>query len=67
MATYSFSINDRTKAAKSLLVYMRSLGLNPEKVAAPRKNGLDAAIEDVAAGHVFHAENGTDLVRKCLA
>jgi hypothetical protein len=65
MATYSFSINDRTKAAQSLLLYMRSLGLNPEKISS-RRNGLDAAIEDVAAGHIFHAKNGADLIEQCL-
>lgn len=66
MATYSFSINDRTKAAQSLLMYMRSLGLNPEKISAPRRNGLDAAIEDVAAGRIFHATDGADMIKQCL-
>lgn len=31
-----------------------------------KKGSLELALEDVAAGRVFTAENGSDLLRKCL-
>ena len=31
-----------------------------------RKNGLDVAIEDMAAGRVYHAKDGADLINQCL-
>jgi len=65
MATYSITVNDRTVAGKSLLQYLANLGMNPEKTSA-RKNGLDRAIEDIAAGRFSYAKDGADLIRQCL-
>ena len=31
-----------------------------------RKSGIDLAMEDVAAGRVFQAKDGADLIRQCL-
>lgn len=65
MATYSITLNDRTIAGKSLLQYLDNLGLKPQK-ATTRKNRLDRAIEDIAAGRFSSATDGADLIRQCL-
>lgn len=31
-----------------------------------RKSGLELALEDIAAGRVYKAEDGADLVKQCL-
>lgn len=31
-----------------------------------RKTGLDLALEDVAAGRIYHAKDGADLINQCL-
>ncbi|MBO4250626.1 MAG: hypothetical protein J5884_05145 [Paludibacteraceae bacterium] len=31
-----------------------------------RKSGLDLAMEDIAAGRIFEAKDGADLINQCL-
>ena len=31
-----------------------------------RKSGLDLAMEDIAAGRVYHAKDAADLINQCL-
>ena len=31
-----------------------------------RKSGLDLALEDIAAGRIYEAKDGADLINQCL-
>ena len=35
-------------------------------IRKPRKSGLQKAMEDVAAGRIYHAKDGADLIKQCL-
>lgn len=66
MATYTITINEKTRAGKKLVALLESLN---EVVAFSevRKNkGLDEALKDVEYGRVSSAENAGDLIGKCL-
>ena len=71
MATYTITVNERTKAGRSLVQYLRSLGLikSPEKKDEFDPTDCDAyreAMEDVAEGRVYHAESVEDMMAQIL-
>lgn len=66
MAEYAININERTLSGRSLLQYLQSLGVVVEKLKPRRKNGLDEALEDVAKGRVYKAENVDDMFKQIL-
>lgn len=71
MATYTIRVNERTKAGRSLVQYLRSLGLikDPEKKNELDPTDCDAyreAMEDVAAGRVYQAESVEDMMAQIL-
>ena len=55
---------------ESLIPMLRKLFRSMDGVeVAPRrrkKGGIELAYEDVEAGRVFHAKDGSDLIRQCL-
>jgi hypothetical protein len=55
---------------ESLLPMLRKLFRSIEGVEiAPRrhrKSGIELAYEDVEAGRIYYAKNGSDLIRQCL-
>ena len=70
MATMTISYDGRNKAARSIVEMLRSLDFFSitEAPAKPkRKSGIELAYEDVAAGRVYRAKDGADLIRQCLA
>ena len=70
MATMTISYDGRNKAARSVVEILRSLDFFniTEAPAKPRrKSGIELAYEDVAAGRVYRAKDGADLIRQCLA
>ena len=71
MATYIINVNERTKAGKSLVQYLRALGLikSPESKDRFDPTDCDAyreAMEDVAEGRVYHADNVEDMMAQSL-
>ena len=70
MATYTITINERTKEGKSLLNYLDSLGLichKPDKnaISEAMKKMIDKAIEDERRGQVMRF-GSLDKLRKHL-
>lgn len=61
MTQITLTITDPQEASliKKLLAKFDSVTIS--KPARKRKTGLDEALEDVAAGRVYHAENVDDL------
>lgn len=70
MATLTISYDGRNKAARSIVEILRTLDFFSitEAPAKPKhKNGIEQAYKDVVAGRVFHAKDGANLIRQCLA
>ena len=70
MATMTITYDGRNKTARAIVEMLRSLDFFSvtETPAKPRrKSGIELAYEDVAAGRVYHAKDGADLIRQCLA
>jgi hypothetical protein len=67
MATYTININERTKAGKNLVAFLRSL----KGVVSFRNDktmpALDEALEDKKNGKTFRASNAKELIDKCLS
>jgi hypothetical protein len=61
MAIITLKYNKRNKNASRMIELLVSSGL-----VSVQKTGLDEALEDVAKGRVYRAENAKDLVKKCL-
>ena len=69
MAQVILSYDGRNKTARSIVEILRSLECFHITETTPksrRKSGIDLAMEDVAAGRVFQAKDGADLIRQCL-
>lgn len=41
-------------------------GVTVKKAPKRKKSGLETAFEDIEAGRVYSAKDGSDLIRKCL-
>ena len=67
MATATITYDGRNKLARSVMDFIRSLDVFTVTEAPKRKSGIEQAFEDVAEGHVYHATDGADLIRQCLA
>ena len=67
MATATITYDGRNKAARAVVEMLRSLDFLTVVEAPKRKSGIEQALEDVAKGHVYHATDGADLIRQCLA
>lgn len=67
MATYTITINEKTKAGKKLVALLESLNEVISISKIRKSKGLDEALEDVKHGRVFEAENAKDLINKCLS
>lgn len=64
MATYTITINERTKAGKNLVAFLSSL---KDVVSIDSKiSGIEESIEDIKHGRVYKAKNATDLIKQCL-
>ena len=69
MATLTISYDGRNKAARSIVEILRSLDffqISETPLKSHRKTGIELAYEDVAAGRVYSAKDGADLIRQCL-
>jgi DNA topoisomerase IA len=63
MATYSITINERTKKGKSLIDFLKTLdGVEIKK----QNNALEEALDDIKEGRVHKAKDATDLINSCL-
>ena len=67
MATLTLTYDGRNKTARCIVEMLRSLDVFQVTEKPAHKTGIEQALEDVAAGRVFHALNGEDLIRQCLA
>lgn len=66
MATYTLTVNEKTKAGKDLIALLSSL---TDVVLEPAIDisGINEALKDVETGKVYTAKNGSDLISKCLS
>ena len=62
MATYTITVNERTKAGKSLVSYLRDLGVIDE----PNAETL-AAIKEIKSGGGTRCENFDDYLKAVQA
>ena len=70
MPTMTITYDGRNKTARSIMELLRTMDIFhiTEASAKPRrKSGIELAYEDVAAGRVYRAKDGADLIRQCLA
>jgi len=67
MATYTIKINEKTKAGKSLVAFLKSLKdvVSIEKVE--NSQAINEALEDKDKGNIFTASNSEDLLNQCLS
>jgi hypothetical protein len=63
MATLTIDINNRSIVRKKKTHFLESLNF-VSTISKDTKCGLDKALEDVAKGRVFTAENVKDLMEK---
>ena len=63
MATYTITINERTKQGKSLRDYLQALGI----IKTTKKGSLDEALEDVRKGNVYEASSIEELIKQLNA
>ena len=69
MATLTLNYDGRNKTARSIVEILRTLdffSITETPAKSKFKSGIDMAYEDVAAGRVYHAKDGADLIRQCL-
>lgn len=66
MATYTVTINERTKAGRQLLNYLLGLGLIKDKVTERKKTGIEEAEDDINAGRVYTATSAADLFNQLM-
>lgn len=67
MTTFTIKINEKTKAGKSLIAFLKSLKdvvFISEVKSSP---AIDEAIEDVKNGNTYKAKDSADLLNKCLS
>ena len=66
MATYAININEQSVAGRGLLAYLRVLGVVVERLAPRKRTGLDAALDDVKHGRVYHAASAEQMFKDIL-
>ena len=64
MATYTITINERTKTGKNLVAFLSTL--SDIVTIKPAHSGIDEALDDVKHGRVTKAKDATDLLKQCL-
>lgn len=67
MATYSVTINERNCPGVELVMRLSNMtGIKFEKMSTKktRKSSLDRSPDDIKAGRVFEAKDGSDSVRQ---
>lgn len=62
MATYTIFINERTREGKSLLEYLKNLGLI--KTTENKMNAVQKSLKEAAEGQVFKAKNVDDFFKQ---
>ncbi len=67
MATYTISINEKTKAGKKLAALPESLSEVVFTSVIRVSKGMDEELEDVKHVRTTEAENAKDLINKCLS
>jgi len=67
MATYTIKINEKTKAGKSLLSFLKSLKEVVSISEIKSRPAIDEALEDVKTGNTFTAKNSADLLNQCIS
>ena len=67
MATLTLQYDGHNKTARSIVEMLRSLDIFRVTETPARKSGIELALEDKAAGRVYRAKDGADLIRQCLA
>ncbi len=64
MTQFTLTINDPKDVSLIKKLLAKFDGVTLKKTANNRKTGLDEALDDVAAGRVYHAESVDDLFRQ---
>ena len=64
MATYTITINERTKTGKNLVAFLSTL--SDIVTIKPAHTGIDEALDDVKNGRLTKAKDATDLLKQCL-
>lgn len=64
MATYTITVNERTKTGKNLVAFLSTL--SDIVTIKPARTGIDEALEDVKHGRVSKAKDAADLLNQCL-
>lgn len=62
----TITYDGRNKAARAIAEMLRSmdyLSITETPTKPHRKSGIELAYEDVSARRVYHAKDGTDLIR----
>jgi hypothetical protein len=67
MATYTITINEKTRAGKKLVALLESLNEVVSFSQISKSKGLDEALEDVKHNRIYEADNAKDLINKCLS
>ena len=70
MATMTITYDGRNKTARSIMELLRTMDIfhiTEAPAKSRRKSGIELAYEDVAAGRVYRAKDGADLIRQCIA
>jgi hypothetical protein len=66
MATYTITINEKSRAGKKLVALLESLSEVIAFTEVRKEKSLNEALEDVRNGRVFKAENAKDLIDKII-
>jgi hypothetical protein len=66
MATYTITINEKSRAGKKLVALLESLSEVVAFTEVRKVKSLNEALDDVKNGRVFEAKNAKDLIDKCL-
>jgi hypothetical protein len=66
MATYTITINEKSRAGKKLVALLESLSEVIEFTEVRKVKSLNEALDDVKNGRVFEAENAKDLIDKII-
>lgn len=64
MTQYTLTINDPKDASLIKKLLAKFDGVTLKKTTCKRKTGLDEALEDVAAGRVFHYDSVEDFFKE---
>jgi len=67
MGIYTIKINEKTKAGKNLVAFLKSLKDVVSIKKVERSAAIDEALEDINQGRTFSANDSKDLLNQCLS